>query len=443
MRRLKWVFWSSLLLFTVLWLVAEPGLFNARGFFPRRNLLVQLTGVLAMACMSLTMLLALRPRWLEQGLDGLDKMYRLHKWLGIGALVLSIVHWLAAKGPKWAVGWGWLERPHKGPGAVQQPLEAFLTSQRGTAESLGEWAFYAAVILIALALIKRFPYRLFYQSHRLLAIVYLVLVVHSLVLLKFSYWSSPVGWLTAVLLAIGSWAAVRSLLRRLGTKRQVPGNITGLHYFAGVKSLQVETRVPNWPGHQPGQFAFVTSDTREGFHPYTIASSWNPAYPAITFVVKELGDHTRTLRDQLTVGQPVTVEGPYGCFTFDDPRPRQIWVGGGIGVTPFVARLKHLAAHPSENQQIDFFHSTAEVDEQALARLAEDVSQTEVQLHLLIDSRDGYLTAERIREAVPDWREASIWFCGPAGFGEALRKDFAAQGFPVHQHFHQELFDMR
>ena len=45
--------------------------------------------------------------------------------------------------------------------------------------------------------------------------------------------------------------------------------------------------------------------------------------------------------------------------------------------------------------------------------------------------------------AVPDWRKASIWFCGPTGFGEALKDDFAAQGFPVERRFHQELFAMR
>ena len=44
---------------------------------------------------------------------------------------------------------------------------------------------------------------------------------------------------------------------------------------------------------------------------------------------------------------------------------------------------------------------------------------------------------------VPDWREASIWFCGPAGFGKALQKDFAAQGLPVMERFHQELFALR
>ena len=53
------------------------------------------------------------------------------------------------------------------------------------------------------------------------------------------------------------------------------------------------------------------------------------------------------------------------------------------------------------------------------------------------------IRARIIRAAVPEWREAGIWFCGPAGFGEALRNDFDAQGVPVAERFHQELFAMR
>ena len=56
---------------------------------------------------------------------------------------------------------------------------------------------------------------------------------------------------------------------------------------------------------------------------------------------------------------------------------------------------------------------------------------------------DGRLTGDRIRAAILGWRKASIWFCGPAGFGEALRRDFANQGFKVAKRFHQELFAMR
>ncbi|MFU2488283.1 hypothetical protein [Thauera sp. WH-1] len=41
-------------------------------------------------------------------------------------------------------------------------MEIFFRGQGGLAESVGEWAFYAAVVLIVLALAKRFPYRLFF-----------------------------------------------------------------------------------------------------------------------------------------------------------------------------------------------------------------------------------------------------------------------------------------
>lgn len=446
MRKIKFSFWGLLALLSALWLAAEPSVFRPTSFFPLRRDMVQYSGLLAIGCMSVAMILALRPRWPEEWLGGLDKMYRLHKWLGLGALVIAITHWLWAQAPKWAVGWGWLQRPERGPRPVlDNPIAQALTNLRGFAESVGEWAFYGAVVLIALALFKRFPYRLFFKTHRLLAIAYLVLAFHAVVLIRFAYWTSAIGMVMAALLAAGSIAAVVVLLRRVAIDRRVPGQIRSLHYYPGVHVLESEIEVAEgWPGHKAGQFAFATSDASEGGHPYTIASAWKPDDRRITFVVKELGDHTRRLRERLRVGQDVTVEGPYGCFTFDDRCPHQIWIGGGIGVTPFIARMKHLAAHAANAAQtVDFFHTTRDYDENAIAKLKADAEAAGVRLHVLVDSRDGRLDGERIRAAVAHWRQASIWFCGPSGFGQALEKDFAQQGFPVTRCFHQELFAMR
>ncbi len=337
-----------------------------------------------------------------------------------------------------------------GPGAIGNVFEAWFRSQRGLAEATGEWTFYAAIALIALALIHRFPYHWFYKSHRLLAIAYLVLVFHSVVLMEFAYWRSPIGWLMAALLAGGTVAAIVVLLRRVGARQQVPAKIAALNYYEGVDALEITADVPGWPGHRPGQFAFATSDRNEGAHPYTIASAWNPERPQLTAVIKGLGDHTRRLRERLQVGQALKVEGPYGCFTFDDGSTRQIWVGAGIGITPFVSRLDFMRLQVArgrqnwpEGQRIDLFHSTADVDREALARLATDANAADVRLHVFIDAQHGRLTGQRIRDEVPDWREASIWFCGPVGFADALRRDFAAHGFPVQQRFHHELFQMR
>lgn len=450
MQRLKHALWGMLALVTLLWVAADPAIFRSSGFFAIREAAVQYSGLLAIGCMSVAMILALRPRWPESWFGGLDKMYRFHKWLGIAALIVAVIHWLWAKGPKWAVGFGWLQRPARGPRPVpENPIEATFMGLRGTAEGWGEWAFYAAVLLIMVALVQRIPYRFFYKTHRLLALAFLVLVFHAAVLTKFGYWASPLGFVLLVLLAYGTWAAVIVLLRRVGAGRQVSGTIATIQYYPGVNALETGIDVQEgWPGHEPGQFAFAMSDASEGAHPYTIASSWDERERRITFITKGLGDHTRRLPEKLRVGQQVRIEGPYGRFTFDDDRPCQIWVGAGIGITPFIARMKYLAARdgvaPSPSvRNVDLFHCTAEVDEEALGRLRADAQAARIRLHVVIDARDGLLTGDRIREAVPGWREAGIWFCGPAGFGEALRRDFSAQGFPATERFHQELFAMR
>ncbi len=432
-----------LLALTLLWLLAEGGnLLTAQGFFPWRNLLVQYSGLLGMGVMSVAMVLAVRPAWLEHRLHGLDKMYRLHKWLGISGLVLSVAHWLFSQGPKWLVQAGLLEKPARGPRPTPT-VEIFrvFQEQRGLAEQIGEIAFYAAVVLIAIALIKRFPYRYFFITHRWLAVVYLALVVHSVVLTNFSYWTEPVGILMGVLMLAGTLAALISLFRRIGINRKAVGEIVGVKYLEGVKvnaiTIQLKDR---WPGHEAGQFAFVTFDEREGAHPFTISSA-SAADGRLQFLIKALGDYTRTLADTLKPGDPVTVEGPYGRFHFEGTSRRQIWIGAGIGVSPFVARLKTLAAQP-DGRVVDFFHSTAEVDEEALQRLEADARAAGVRLHIFISTRDGRLTGDRLRTLVPDWQQAEVWFCGPSAFGDALRQDLTSQGLPV-AWFHQELFEMR
>lgn len=113
-------------------------------------------------------------------------------------------------------------------------VEGWFRSQRGLAETLGEWAFYALAVLLILALSKRFPYHLFAKTHKLLAALYLVLVFHSLVLLTFDDWQQPMGWLLALLLAGGSVSALASLTGRIGRDRQVSGPGSGSGLFAGA-----------------------------------------------------------------------------------------------------------------------------------------------------------------------------------------------------------------
>ncbi|MBL8588198.1 MAG: ferric reductase-like transmembrane domain-containing protein [Methylobacteriaceae bacterium] len=447
MTRIRAALLGVFLVPTLLWLAADATILSTTQFMPLRNALVQYTGVLAISAMSVAMLLAMRPASLETPLGGLDKMYRLHKWLGVAGLGAAIAHWLAAQGPKWAVSYGLMRRGARPPAPpIDNALVQALADMRGLAEGLGEKAFYLAAILIALALVRSIPYRFVFRTHVALAAVYLVLVFHSVVLMKTGYWTTPLGVTLAALMLSGSVAALLSLTRRIGADRKVEGRITRLRHWPALKSLEFEIDVPKgWPGHSAGQFAFVTVDRREGAHPFTIASDWRQGDTSLLFIAKALGDHTARLAEQAKVGQTVTVEGPYGRFTFDDPSPRQIWVGGGIGVTPFIARMKVLARRRAagETPKVDFFHTTADLDERAIALLQRDADAAGVRLHVLHDARDGLLDGERIRRLAPEWARASLWFCGPTKFGAALRKDFARRGLDVSRRFHQELFAMR
>lgn len=318
-------------LLTLLWLLADNLFAAGYAFFDLRRAVVNGTGILAIGAMSLGLLLAARPAWVDARLGGLDKGYRLHKWLGIAALLLSVLHWAWVQVPKWMVGWGWLEKPaRKAAGSEPSALAAFFNGQRGLAESLGEWAFYAALLLIALALYRRFPYRHFFKTHRLLAPVYLVLAYHSLILMKHDYWSAAVGPLVALLIAAGSGAALLSLGGRIGARRKAIGTVEAIELHPDNHVLGVDVRLHDrWPGHAAGQFAFVTFDRAEGPHPFTISSAWQ-GDGRLRFNIKGLGDYTARLPHSLQVGDAVCVEGPYGRFDFAPQERAQAWIAGGI-----------------------------------------------------------------------------------------------------------------
>ncbi|MFA8442469.1 ferric reductase-like transmembrane domain-containing protein [Yoonia sp.] len=446
MRPIRSTLWIILAVLSLTWVIANLPFPETLTVITLRNLLVQYSGVLSIGAMSVAMILAMRLPVLENWLNGLDKSYRLHKWLGIAALITAIAHWVAVNGPKWAMSLGLMDAPNRQRPTGAMPelgtIETFLRSLRDPAEGLGEKAFYLAALLIAIALIRRVPYRLFAKTHTLIAVAYLVLVFHSIVLIDFDAWTQPVGLITALLMAGGVMAAVFTLTRQIGRRRKVPGTITGLRQFPSMKVTEAEVTVaPRWPGHDAGQFAFVTFDRKEGAHPFTIASAWDANTCAITFISKALGDYTDRLPQALAVGGEVTVEGPYGRFTFDDDKARQIWIGAGIGITPFIARLKHLATAP-DGKKIDLIHCVPEIAPQPQALLEADATAAGAALHLMRDTEDGLLTGARLREMMPDWSNASIWFCGPAAFGTALRRDLVAHGLRPTD-FHQELFNMR
>lgn len=392
-----------------------------------------------MGAMSVSLLLALRSVAVEPYVGGLDKSYRLHKWLGVTTLVMALTHWLLITVPglfKHAA-----EARPKGGARYVPPGPAWLRALQGPAKGIGSWMLWATAILVVLALLRWFPYRWFLKTHRLLAIVFLLLVFHALVLLKIAYWAHAVAYVLALLMAAAVVASIYILVRRVGRTRQAVGEITGVTSHQDGQILGVEVCLKDrWAGHEAGQFAFVTFDAAEGPHPFTISSTWKDD-GRLVFLIKGLGDYTRALPTSLKKGALVTVEGPYGQFNFRSSRERQIWVSAGIGITPFISRMQELAANP-DMRTVDLYHATADRDAHAVKQLRRLAASARVRLHVWVGAEQGRLTADKIMRELPDWRSADLWFCGPVIFGKELRREFSAAGLPASA-FHQELFHLR
>jgi predicted ferric reductase len=213
-----------------------------------------LSGLLSIGLMSLAMYLATRPAWLETPLGGMDRVYRTHKWAGILGGSFAIVHWLVEMSDdilKSAIG-----RAGRLP---KEKATGLLDSMQDLAEDFGEWGFYILLVLLAITLWQRFPYRPWRFLHRAMPVIYLLLAFHAALLSPLDYWLQPVGWLLGLLIAAGVYGALRALLGNIGRARRSTGEILAVTQPA-ADIVAVRCRLTGrWPGHRPGQFALVTS----------------------------------------------------------------------------------------------------------------------------------------------------------------------------------------
>ncbi len=272
-----------------------------------------------------------------------------------------------------------------------------------------------------------------------------LLSFHAVLLAPAAYWAQPVGGLLALLIAGGVYGSVLSLSGRIGRSRQVRGSVLAVAQSAPDVVAVRCCLDQRWPGHRPGQFAFVSFDDHEGPHPFTIAGA-DRGDREVSFQIKALGDFTRSLGKRLAPGQPVSVEGPYGCFDIgrQDRRAQQLWIAAGIGVTPFLAWLESLQARPADAPAADLHYCTGDRDVDPfvarLESLCAPLSGIRLQVHGL---RQGeQLTAEQLAANKDRFWPAEVWFCGPQGFAEALQKGLRT-AWRGRLTFHHEAFVMR
>jgi ferredoxin-NADP reductase len=116
-----------------------------------------------------------------------------------------------------------------------------------------------------------------------------------------------------------------------------------------VRTLVLE--VPGWPGHRAGQHVDVRLTAEDGYQTersYSIASPPEDARISLTIERLENGEVSSYLVDELREGDALELRGPIGghfVWSVSDGGPLML-VGGGSGIVPLMAMLRHRANAP-------------------------------------------------------------------------------------------------
>lgn len=368
----------------------------------------------AYVAMGINQVLATRPRWVEGAFGGLDRIYHFHRQIGITILILILIHWYVT------------------PDFQGKQLTAGLNS---AAKVIGEYTFYGFVTLLALSLVKRvpftkisiaLPYQWWRLSHRLMGVFFVAISFHQLFIKRPFEDTVLLANYLKIWAAIGALAFLWTQFGFLFKRRR--------YEVVSVERLPAATVIEARPigrpiRARPGQFGFLKFK-KSGLgepHPFTLAGLLPNG--GVRFAIKPLGDFTARLKELAQPGDRIRVEGGYGRFTHTRGGKKQLWLAGGIGVTPFLAMADALAK--DEKRQIHLVHCVRDASEAVRDRpLAEKAAEVPGFTFTLFDSvASGRIDAEKLKSLVPfDLNGAELWFCGPPPLREAIVKGLKSAG---------------
>jgi predicted ferric reductase/mono/diheme cytochrome c family protein len=433
----------------VLWARSAPLHQRFTGQFATLTSIAVLCAFAGTSAFALNLVLGARLRPVETLFGGLDRMYRVHRINGQLAFVLLLGHFafiLASRATLSAT----TAFDLLGPGAGWTVFAGFL-------------AFIALTISIVLTLFVRLGHEVFVYVQRSFGFIFLIACYHVFTTHGAKAASAALNWYMVALATLGIAAfAYRSVFGNLLVRRH-PYRVAAANRLDEFVTEVVMEPLASPLAFTPGQFVFVNfrslamneelrplelsmehqvfsfraGEVGNQFHPFSITSA--PGERTLMITVKAVGDYTRALR-RLEVGADAVVEGPYGSFSHQNvPRPRQLWIAGGIGVTPFLSMARGLGDH--DRVDIDFYYCVERTEEAHFLEELHAIAARRPGFRVVLvpRDRDGFLSVERLAAEQDDLEHADVLICGPPAMIESLHAQLVAAGVPQEQ-VHAEEF---
>jgi predicted ferric reductase len=396
-----------------LWIVARPP--NQ----PTSRYVGEICGAEAVLLLSCTLVLSTVLPAIERAFSGLDRVVVWHRRAATVGVLLLLPHVvLATSSPdRYATGFG--------PGLGDVALLGLLV--------LSVWALApklrAARWPGPIRRLARASYERWLTAHRLTGLFVIAAVPHGALVDPAVHDSTL---LRVVYLTVGGVGIAAYIYRELFARFVVPVyNYT----VADVRrpndaTLEISLEpVRDPPLFVPGQFVFLAFGGVGGWqrHPFSIASA--PAERRLEVAIKAVGDLTRDLHDRLRPGTPARAAGPFGGFDYRRGGHDQIWIAGGIGITPFMSWIRGFEA--TFDRHVDFYYSVArEADALYLDEIdAAGAQHPTFHPHVVYADRDGRLTAQRVAGGRPRGADVWVYLCGPPPMTAALAKVSVGSGF--------------
>ena len=406
----------------------------------------RLAGLLAAYGILFQLILVGRAKWVEQ-VFGLDRLTRLHHYLGFSLIILLAAHPVLV-----TTGHALQAEVSRGEQFVD-----FCRNWKGVMAA----AIAAGIMAIALlfsfiiVLTRRLRYEIWYAVHLTFYLAIAMAFFHQVSVGSdftdnrwFRYYWYVLYLLTFVSLLLSRFVRpIWNLARhRFVVTRLVPeaGDVTSVH---------IEGRNMDTFPVQAGQFMlvrFLAPGFRWEAHPFSM--SCVPDGKQIRLTIKQLGDFTRKI-PALPIGTRVLIDGPHGVFTarhagLADPSgpPRKVlMIAGGIGITPIRSLSEELIKYRHDVILLYAVRNRALlVFEKELEKLAGKSGGCLKVVPVLSSEptwagEKGYVDRERILRLAPDVLDREVFLCGPPPMMRIIRALLHSMGVP-RSRIHYERF---
>ena len=374
----------------------------------------KLLGLVGTVLFSISFILSTRLKILQVIFVGFNKIYQVHSKIGQLALILLMFHPVFllsnyAISPKSAF--------------------SFFMYSDNLAINFGISSLYLMLILIILTLYFVPKYNLWKFTHKFLGLAFMFGALHAY-LISSDISTNPIlriYMLTIISLGILAYTYKTFLGKYLIKKFDY--KVVEVNKLNNLSTEIVMSPIYDQISYKVGQFVFVqfiNSNISSESHPFSLTSS--PDSKNISLVIKGLGDYTKSI-SKLELGTNVKVEGPYGNFNYQNSKYKdQIWIAGGIGITPFISMVKSLQIDKKYN--INLFYSVKNQSDivmfDKLKTIEKDLGGY-FKLCLHVTAKSGYLTADIIKQIV-NIENKDIYICAPPAMIKSFKQQFSTMG---------------